>query len=811
MKSRKNFLFKFSIVFGALAVLTIIFLIYCASIFRELEELMAETPQSPTTVMYARTYSFKPGDVLNLNALKENLALVKVAAKWTKVPGPAGSNKTQVQIEWQSTAFPEILTQEKVRAALYPADSQFPPSGSKVEMKLSEPANNFSVVEEISVQEPSAQAKTVVPILAMPPAVIAEASSDQHTIREYRVLDDIPTPVKNAFIAVEDARFLQHPGFDFRGLTRAMLVNLRRGAFVQGASTITQQLVKNLLKTHRKTVSRKMKELILSILIEVKYEKEQILERYLNEVYFGQVGSLEVHGVAQAAHYFFGKNLDRLTSGETAFLAGVVKGPNVYSPYRDRARAIERKNIVLKKLFEQRYLAQAEYLNAVKQNLEFLPPRSSRNEAPYFTDFIKASLQEDHLGLNIFTTLDLNFQNRLQKSVKQQIETLSGKFKHPLGLPLQAAVIAADHATGEILGLLGGKSFEESNYNRVLNSRRPVGSIFKPVVYLAALLKGHDESGKAYSPSYLIEDSPFTWKFDRQTWTPQNYERKFAGQVTLRDALAHSLNVPAARVGHDVGIENIVALSKTLGIGESMPAVPSTVLGTVELTTFEVLKLYSIFANRGEAVTLHGLRLITNSEGAILREIKPEIKAIHKPEYFELLKSLLGSVVAEGTARGMNQFHLQDEAYGKTGTTNDYRDAWFAGFTGPMTMVTWVGFDHYEGIPKKAKLAKLTGGGAALPVWGNAAQIAASSQLKWKKEIPVATVTTTGTETTSDAATATATNVPAPILQTHWVDVTQDCLVSSQPDANTLGPNGKKRFKEEVYIPELLPPVCATR
>ncbi|HUP56329.1 MAG TPA: transglycosylase domain-containing protein, partial [Bdellovibrionota bacterium] len=419
-----------------------------------------------------------------------------------------------------------------------------------------------------------------VPELFLEPELVATLSRAEgnRQIRNKLKFEDIPAMVWQAIIAVEDPRFMEHSGFDPRGIARALWTNLRTGS-AHGGSTITQQLVKNLMARRNKNPFLKANELLLSIVLETKWEKEQILERYLNEVYLGQIGSFEIHGVGEGAEHFFGKKIDELKLGEMAFLAGVIRGPGFYSPYTARERALQRQRWVLKRMVENGYIAQAEADQAGAETPRFAPPKTSSNKAPYFADFVKAELvrvlkdkvsEQDipQAGFRVYTTLDMRLNQAAQEAVATGIGELEKRLKIEAPARLEGALASIDHETGFIRALVGGRSYSQSTFNRILNMKRQVGSTFKPFVYLAALLKAHDPRGISYGPGYPVLDAPWKLTFDggRQNWSPRNYEKEFKGWTSLRLALAHSINTVAARVGYEVGVDQIIQTAKMLGI-----------------------------------------------------------------------------------------------------------------------------------------------------------------------------------------------------------------------------------------------------
>ena len=523
-------------------------------------------------------------------------------------------------------------------------------------------------------------------------------------IREPLRFERIPALVWKSIIAVEDQHFLDHVGLDPRGLLRALWINLKTQSFAQGGSTITMQLVKNLMSRRGKNIFRKANEVILALLLEARYSKEQILERYLNEVYLGQVGSMEIHGVAEGAKYFFGKRVEELNLGEIALMAGLIRGPGFYSPYRHKERAIERQNFVLKKMHETGQIVETEARAALAMPLRLAPPQSSANKAPYFTDFVKAELirqlkdrmSEQEIvsaGFRVYTTLDVLVNAGAQKAVSEGIGNIEKWLKIKPEFKLEGALAAVDHSNGFIRALVGGRNYAQSTFNRILNMKRQVGSTFKPFVFLAAITKGYDADGVPYGPGHPVEDAPWKLVYDRgkQEWSPKNYEERYLGWISYRKALALSVNVAAAKLGIEVGLDNVIKTARAAGIDGVLPAVPSLSLGIAELSPVELLRAYATLANRGVQDELTVIRGITHDHGAGFARFVYHPKEVYPAAPVELLNDMLTSVFTEGTAMAAAKLGFDRPAAGKTGTTTSSADCWFAGFTPSLTAVISAG------------------------------------------------------------------------------------------------------------------------
>lgn len=582
-------------------------------------------------------------------------------------------------------------------------------------------------------------------------ATLSRGSSGPSAIRDPLAFANIPSPVWQAIIAAEDQHFLDHSGFDPRGIARAIFVNLKTLSFAQGGSTLTQQLVKNLMARRTKNVFRKINELFLSLLLELRFTKEAILERYLNEVYLGQIGNMEIHGVAEGAKHFFGKKVDELNLAEIAMMAGLIRGPGFYSPYRHLDRATERQMWVLKKMVDTGQIAQGEAEDAKKLPLRLAPPQSYSNKAPYFADFVKAELirlmkdrftEEDIFsqGFRVYTTIDPDLNEAAQMAVRDGVVELEKRYgldsKVGSTTRLEGALASVDQATGEIRALVGGRNYAESTFNRILNMKRQVGSTFKPIVYLTGLLEGQDAAGVPFTAAYPFEDAPWTLIYDhkKQRWSPRNYDKDHRGWVTMREGLAHSINTVAAKIGARVGVKAIIETAEALGLQSEMPEVPSLALGVSEHTPVELVQAYATLANRGRHNELTVIKTITRDDFKFFAGFVYKPKQVVPEGAVDVLNSMLSSVLEFGTAKAARSMGFTYPAAGKTGTTSDHRDSWFAGFSPNLTTVVWIGFDQTPFEEKKAEEAArdanvktsvkapapkalLTGAGSALPIW----------------------------------------------------------------------------------------------
>jgi penicillin-binding protein 1B len=527
-------------------------------------------------------------------------------------------------------------------------------------------------------------------------------------------LREVPPHLVKALVATEDRQFYSHKGFDPRGLARA--VRSLASDHVQGGSTITQQLVKNFFLTPERTLRRKFTELIMAVLLELHYDKEEILETYLNEIYLGQDRDRAIHGVGLAAQYYFSKEVQHLSIAEAALLVGMVKGPAFYDPHRQPARALERRNLVLRETKDQGAISLEEYAAARTTELGVSrKPGLGTSPYPAFVALVHRQLRREYdeadlrsEGLRIFTTLEPRVQAAAEGALTKRLAQFDKERR--FGEPgLEGAVVVTDPQSGEVQALVGGRDVRYRGFNRALDATRPVGSLLKPAIYLTAL-----SEPSRYTLLTPVDDGPFVWKsHGAPDWEPANYDQKFHGLVPLRTALAQSYNAAAARLGTELGIERVLANVRKLGVEREMKPFASALLGALELSPLEVAQMYQTIASGGFRSPLRAIREVTTQQGRPLQRYPLAVEQAFEPEPMYLLAAALQGVVREGTAQGLRNFlPAETAAAGKTGTTDEQRDAWFAGFTGDRLGVVWVGYDDN-------RAAKLSGSAAALPVWGD--------------------------------------------------------------------------------------------
>jgi penicillin-binding protein 1B len=563
--------------------------------------------------------------------------------------------------------------------------------------------------------------------LTLDAPVLASIIAGEREKRRPVALSAMNERVVQAVLAIEDHRFYEHPGVDPIGVLGALksYVTGRRG-YLGGGSTITQQLVRNvflpqwdmtLQEARRRSPRRKALEIFVSLVLTGRASKDEILEMYLNNVPLGQRGSFAVFGVAEASRLFFGKDVSNISVAEAATIAGVIQQPSALSPFTNPQRCRERRNVVLQAMAESGYIDQATAARAAKEPLVVVQ-RALEAEAPYFVDYVNQTLSESYPGLttttsqavDVYTTLDLHLQRLAQDAVRKGLTNVDQMLPKRKRGKAELALIALDPRTGEILSFIGGRSYNQSQYDRAIVSRRQPGSVFKPFVYLTAFEQAAEQGRTDVTPASITLDEQETFEFDNQSWTPENYEKEYNGPVTYRYALAKSLNLATIHVAQAAGYDHVSALWKKLGVGNPPKAYPSIALGVFEATPYEIATAYTIFPNLGSVRPLKHLLKITSGGKDVTKKTTDKLRPIARPATTYLVLDMMRSVLNFGTAAPARSMGFTLDAAGKTGTTNDQRDAWFVGFTPELLTVVWVGLDDNQPLG-------LTGAQAALPIW----------------------------------------------------------------------------------------------
>ena len=549
-------------------------------------------------------------------------------------------------------------------------------------------------------------------IARLDPVLVGSFYPSQHEDRVLLQLGSVPVALIDALIAVEDRGFYEHHGIAPLAILRAFWANIRAGGIVQGGSTLTQQLAKNFFLTSKRTLSRKLNEALIALLLELHYRKDEILEAYLNEVYLGQDGDRAIHGFGLASHFYFDRPLAELTTGQYALLVGLVKGPSYYNPQRHPDRARARRDLVLDIMVERGLIESEEALRAKAGGLGVIQHgENAINNFPAFLDLVRRQLRRDYRddditseGLRIFTTLDPQVQWRLEKILETRLRDLE---RGAAAGSLEAAAVVTSVQGGEVLALAGGRRPGYAGFNRALDASRQVGSLLKPAVYLTAL-----EKPGSYTLATLLDDSPLSWTAPNgNVWSPRNYDKTSHGMVPLYQALAHSYNVATARLGLALGIESVIDTLKRIGVERHLKPYPSLLLGAVELSPLEVARMYQTFASGGFRMPLRAITAVLASDNSPLQRYALNVRAVVAPDANALITTALWFAAREGTGRALYQsLPGEQDVAGKTGTTDDLRDSWFAGFTSDRLGVVWIGRDDN-------KSTGLTGSSGALRLW----------------------------------------------------------------------------------------------
>ena len=554
------------------------------------------------------------------------------------------------------------------------------------------------------------------------PEMMTEVSNEKRQKQKIVSFKDLPKDYVNAAVAIEDRQFFEHPGINFRGVFRAIWRDVGEGETKEGGSSITQQLIKNFFLTPERTYKRKLQEMMMALVLETKLSKEQIFQLYANEVYMGQSGSYSINGVGEAAQAYFNKDVVTLTLPECAFLAGLIRGPSLYSPYRDLERAQARRNQVLDSMADAGFITPDVASAAKAIVLKIQPKRSAMNTgAPYFVDYLQQQMATQLVGLDasrqsyrVYSTIDMGLQQAADKAVNDTLTQLDQIFakrkKNPIPPgTLQAALVAMNPKTGDIYAMVGGRDYGQSQLNRAIDAKRQPGSVFKPIVYATALQTAYDgQGGDILTPASMFKDAPETFEYGSgQTYSPENFGKVYSNtDLPMREGLVHSLNVVTVRIAEKVGYNRVARMAETLGLPRPLPY-PALALGTAEATPLEVARAYTAFDNAGILCNPRPLTKITDTKGDEVVEDKPQSHQVLRPTISWLMTNMMQDVLNRGTAARARAMGFSATAAGKTGTS---RDGWFAGYTPNLVCVVWVGFDDNSELG-------LEGAKSALPIW----------------------------------------------------------------------------------------------
>ncbi|MFA6686098.1 MAG: penicillin-binding protein 1B [Desulfuromonas sp.] len=563
--------------------------------------------------------------------------------------------------------------------------------------------------------------KSALGLVRLEPILIGGIYPGKNEDRVLVKLDEVPQHLVDALIAVEDRRFYSHHGIDPKGIARAFFATA--SGTVQGGSTLTQQLAKNFFLTPERTLRRKLTEMLMALLIEFHYSKDEILEAYINEVYLGQDGNRAIHGFGLASSHFFDKPLTYLDLADTALLTGMLKGPSFYNPRRQPQRSLERRNLVLSIMEREGFISAEQFISGRNAPLGVIdrPPRGT-SPHPAFLSLVHRQLQRDYRdedlrseGLQVFTTLDPQVQLAAENALTNRLSQLEQRYRQPGG-SLQAAILITSTQNAEVQAVVGDRDPRSKGFNRALDAQRPIGSLVKPVVYLTALQQPHK-----YTLATRVADTPLVHQqAGTEDWMPENYDLQYRGEVLLRDGLIHSYNVPTARLGLEVGVSEVLANLRRLGVDRRVPEYASSLLGVNEFSPLEVTQVYQTLAGGGFRTPLRAIREVLTADGVSLQRYPLNIDQVVDPAPLFLLTRTMQDVVREGTARRLgNYLSAELQVAGKTGTSDGFRDSWFAGFSGDRLGVVWIGRDDNEP-------SGLTGASGAMTIWG---QVMASLDL----------------------------------------------------------------------------------
>jgi len=551
-------------------------------------------------------------------------------------------------------------------------------------------------------------------LVRLEPVEIAQINPETGEDRLPIIMSDVPQHLVDAIISVEDQRFYSHYGVDPTGIARAMLANIRAGSIVQGGSTLTQQLIKNLYLDRRQTLRRKIEEALMAVMLELHFSKETILTAYLNEIFLGQQGNRAIHGFALASEYYFSRPLKELSLSELAMLAGLPRGASYYNPLRYPERATARRDIVLQRMQSQGFISEEQQREAQNQNLRLATRTLSQHgRYPAFMELVREDLARDYdsealrtEGLRIFTTLDLRVQDTVDDKLENAVKSVERAVASGDDGQLEAAVVITDAISGEVRAIAGGRQRGYAGFNRALNANRQIGSLVKPAVYLAALETGD------YSLASVLSDNPITISLSGdQEWSPKNYGDKLYGDVYLFDALERSMNLATVDLGMKIGVDKVAQMLKRLGVEKDIPLYPSLLLGAIDMAPIDVAQMYQTLASNGFHSPLRAVEAVTTGQGARLERYGIATEQVADAHSMYLLEYALQGVFRRGTAETMAARlgpHLP--LAGKTGTTNDLRDSWFAGYGDDLVGVVWLGYDDNRDTG-------LTGASGALRVW----------------------------------------------------------------------------------------------
>ena len=673
-----------------LLVIFVAFALYVKHLDRIIRQKFDGKRWSLPAVVYARPLELYPGLSLSPAQLEKELQLAGYRREdVVEDPGGYDRHGDLVHLVTRDFYFPDGL-QKSIKLTV-----QF--AGDRIE----------SIAGLDSRQRVS--------LARLDPARIGSFHPRHHEDRIVLTRDDLPEMLVKTLLTVEDQDFYSHSGLSFRGIARALLANIRAGETVQGGSTLSQQLVKNFFLSNKRTLQRKFNEAIMTLLLEFHYSKDEILTAYTNEVFLGQDGARAVHGFGLASQFYFRRDLEDLAASQIALLVGMVKGPSYFNPRKYPDRCLKRRQLVLDMMFFRAVIDEEVYQQARTALIETTgATKGGFNRFSAFLDLVRRQLRLDYLeedlttdGLKILTTLDPQVQWQVEKSLAETIGSLE---KRNGVSEIEGAVIVSSREGGEILAVAGGRKPLQTGFNRAIDASRPIGSIIKPAVYLTALANGSTLASPVLDSSLAIDDGK------GGTWRPKNFDKKEHGRVPLYEALAHSYNQATVKIGMDVGLEKVQKTVRDLGVDKEFPLYPSFLLGAASMVPLEVSQMFQTFAAGGFYVPQRVIGSVLSSDKKVLQRFGLSVEQRFTPEPIYLLNVALQLAVREGTGKSLSRYiPPSHNLAGKTGTSNDLRDSWFAGFSGDKLSVVWLGRDDN-------KPTGLTGASGALAVWGKIMQ-----------------------------------------------------------------------------------------
>ena len=677
---------KWSFFFSLKMMLLTVFVLFLYSIYLDSKvrnKFEGQRWQVPVQV-YGKVEKYQVGSHLKLTNLKQAL----VANRYKKV--------SQVQ-------RPGEFALSTKRAIVFRRAFDFG-TGIETSQKITlDIANNQ--IERLFIDGKQVQEVILEPLLL--DRILPESKEDRVLVS----LQAVPEELLDTLLLIEDRDFYFHHGVSPLGILRALYQNIKAGRTVQGGSTLTQQLVKNMFLTRDKTLWRKANEAIMALILEYRYSKDQLLEAYINEVYLGQHYANGIYGFGLAAEFYFGKSIQSLNAEQMAMLIAQIKGPSYYDPWRFPERTLKRRDLVLRLMYQEEIIAQAEFERAVESPLSIRKNRRlAQQKFPAYLQLVKAELArhlseyEQQSGVRVFTGFSISQQLALQASVDKQLPVLEKQ----TGAGLQVAMVVSDFNSGAVRALIGGKEAGYAGFNRALHAKRPIGSLVKPAVYLAAL-----ERYQRFNLASLIDDKAITLSSeDGQAWSPKNYDGKYRGKVHLVDALSSSLNIPTVNLGMELGLDNVAQAIHLLGYSGDIVTRPSMLLGSLNMSAMEVNQLYLPLANRGSAEQAHAIEKVVSGDGETLWQFEAQEQQLLSIQAAYLLDYALTKVTTSGTARSLTWRLKNTSLAGKTGTTNEQRDSWFVGYDNKLLVTTWLGRDDN-------KPTKLTGSSGALVLFAD--------------------------------------------------------------------------------------------